>query len=74
MNRAASAVLIQTLDHNTDAPWHNERVVDVREESILHLDSYQLDATDGLRSRWKHLADVAKISLQHSSSVKRQQH
>ena len=74
INRATSAVLIQTLDHNTDAPWHNERVVDVREETNLHFDSYQRDATDGVRSRWKHLADVAPIGLQHNSSVKRQQH
>ena len=74
INRATSAVLIKPLDHNTDAPWHNDRVLEVREETILHLDCYQRDATDGLRSRWKHFADVAPLSFQHSSSVKRQQH
>ena len=65
INRAASAVGIKP----TDALWHSEHVVDVREEINLHLDSYQRDATDGMRSRWKHPADVAPISLQHGSSV-----
>ena len=70
-------------EHNVDIPSAHfqeqaveavKRVVDVREEANLHLEPYKRDATDGMRSRWKHPVDLAPSGIQHSSSVKRQQH
>ena len=58
MNRVASEIVFRPLHPDTGAPSHDERVVAVREEPNLHLEFYQRDVTDGMRTPWKLPVDV----------------
>merc|ERR1712135_273167 len=48
---------------------HEERVIAVREEPNLHLEFYQRDVTDGMRSPWKLPVDVVSKSFQEVVKV-----
>ena len=45
-------VCVSPCHPDTSAPWHEERVIPVREVSHLHVEFYQRDVTGGMRSPW----------------------
>jgi hypothetical protein len=69
INRVASEIVFQPLHPDTGAPLHEERVIAVREEPNLHLEFYQRDVTDGMRSPWKLPVDVVSKSFQEVVKV-----
>merc|ERR1712136_735327 len=69
INRVASEIVFQPLHPDTGAPVHEERVIAVREEPNLHLEFYQRDVTDGMRSPWNLPVDVVSKSFQEVVKV-----
>jgi len=52
INREASEIVYQPMNIETDKPSHQERVIAIKEEPFLHLEYYQRELTDGMRSSW----------------------
>jgi len=52
IDRETSEIVFQPMDLDTGKPKHLERVIAVKEEPFLHLEYYQRDLTDGMRSHW----------------------
>ena len=57
-NWAPSDIVFQLLHPATGAPLHNERVIAVPEEFILHPEFHLRDVTDAMQSLWKVPVDV----------------
>ena len=71
INRVTSEIVFQPLHLDTGAPLHEERVIAVREEPSLHLELYQRDITDGMRSPWKFPVLVVSKSFQEVVKITR---
>merc|ERR1711937_24120 len=52
INREANEIVYQPIDLETGLPQIKERVIAIKNDPYLHLEYYQRDLSDGMRSPW----------------------
>merc|ERR1712137_25917 len=52
INREANEIVYQPIDLETGVPQIEERVIAIKNDPHLHLEYYQRDLSDGMRSPW----------------------
>lgn len=60
INREANEIVYQPIDLETGVPHIEERVIAIKNDPHLHLEYYQRDLSDGMRSPWAVPVSVLK--------------
>jgi len=63
INRVANELVFQPINLETGVPQIEERVIAIKNDPHLHLEYYQRDLSDGMRSPWSVPVSVLKGSV-----------